>query len=207
MHEAAFANAALPRKVVVLKLPLKPYCIAHELWLISRNNPFVCGGIIERRHVEQAVLVCHHSHEEIQRMDSDWLLSLKISIWSRRIRKENTALAVADFKNYLAANTTHPKTEEIPSDKTTRAPGAPFIQRLLHFLMFKMKMTESAAMNYPYGLAVWHYSAVAESEEAIMIPNATEIETGSLIESAIEFEKQGLSPGEALKMAQAKGGK
>ena len=42
MHELFFADAARPTPCVVLRLPLRPYAIGHELRLLARRNPFLC---------------------------------------------------------------------------------------------------------------------------------------------------------------------
>jgi hypothetical protein len=41
MHDEAFADSVRPAPCVILRLPMRPYSIGHELLLYRRRNPFV----------------------------------------------------------------------------------------------------------------------------------------------------------------------
>lgn len=192
MYEAAFANAALPPKSFILKLSLLTYSIGHEIRLLARNNPFVCGGEIQRKHLIEAVLICHHDWQATEGMDKDWLLRFKIKIWLHRIRNENIELAIADFKNYLAANSTSPPTQDAPSETSQRARGAPFVQRLIQFLILVMGKTELEALNYSYGLAVWHFCCYGEENGGMIIPNASEDNFEKMVSYSELLQTQGM---------------
>lgn len=215
MHEAAFAHAALPRRAVILKLPMRVYSNAHELWLWRRGNPFVTdtlkGGhqTIERRHLVEAALICCHTHAELMRIEEDWLLWFKTKIWRWRIRKilasdDLTALAIAEFRIYRAEGCSEPATLEARQNgkiEHQRAAGAPFILRLLQFVMLVLGKTEAEALAYPHGLSVWHYCAHYEREGALRIQNADEQSADNEINRAKYYVAQGLEPGEALRKA------
>lgn len=202
MHETAFANAMLPRRAAVLKMPLRPYSLGHEIWLTSRNNPLAIGGEPSRIHIQQAVLICCLTHEELLKLETDWLLSMKVWVWKRRIRKEDTARAIAEFKNYMAAGSTEPETLSVPSQgESSHRPGAPFILRLLQFLVFKKGMSEADAMDYPLGLAKWHYCAYWESEAGLRIKNEDDYKSERIMRRSEELVAAGMELGDAFRTA------
>lgn len=175
MHEAAFSEAAKPSQWEVLKLPMFRYSIGHEIELHRVKSPFVIGGPLTREKLIEAVLICHHSQAQLDKPDR--LFRFKCKVWGWRIRKENIQLAIADFQNYRAAGSSEPPTDEMPCQgQPERPPGAPFVLRLLQFVMFKMGKSEAEAADYPLGLAKWHYAAYYEGEKGIKIKNAHDYE-------------------------------
>lgn len=190
MHEAAFAQAAWPRKAVILKLPLKDFSNVHALWLERLKNPLLTGENVERRHVIEAVMICCHTYEELLALDYDPLLRIKSKIWGWRIRNEDFALAAAELRNYIAEGSTEPIIDDVlRAGESQRSPGSPFILRLIQFLILKLGKTESEAMNYKCGLAKWHYCGYWESEGSLRVKNEGEMEFDRFVaeQEAIKF--------------------
>lgn len=172
MHEAALAQAALPAPTMILGLEMRPYSIGHEIWLIRQENPLVIGGEPEPRHVREAALICCETWKGALAMRKDWLIVPKLKLWKWRTRKENLALAMADFYNYRRGGCLNFKTE--PSGRpgqATRLLGAPFLIRLIQFLVSTLRKTEEEVMDYPIGLAQMHYSAWLETEGCLQVYN------------------------------------
>lgn len=201
MHDEAFANAFMPRRARVLQIPLRHYSLAHEIWLISRNNPILSrGGNIRREDIIQAVLICAHTHAQLLKLDTDIFLGWKIRIWRRRLRAEDFALALAAFEEYRAAGSTEPPTLEVAGEKG-HPPGAPFVLQLLQFLMQRMHLSETAALDYPFGLAKWHYCAHWESEQSLRIKNASDFSCERIFRRSDELVAGGMDINQAFRIA------
>lgn len=172
MHEAAFAKAALPAPAVILGLPMRPYSIGHELWLTRQKNPLAGQGDCSRAQLEEAALVCSESWAGAREMNRDWLMIPKIKLWKWRMRKESTARAVELFRNYRAEGSiTFPNESPNRGGQASRIPGAPFLLRLIRFLMDQNRLKESECLDYPLGLAHMHYCAYWESQGALEVYN------------------------------------
>src|SRR5688572_32977901 len=100
MHELFLARAALPAPTVCLGMLLRPYSLAHELWLIREHNALVgvqpsgCPDTLKRelqRELQQAlpaaVLICSQTWAQLRTMRGDHLLGLKLWIWNRRTKQ------------------------------------------------------------------------------------------------------------------------
>src|SRR2546426_11127910 len=90
MHEALLSRAALPAPAIVLGLRLRPFSLGHYLWLereqISDLQISNLKSAIES--LPAAVLICSQSWTQLTRVPGfDPLLSLKMWLWGRAIRK------------------------------------------------------------------------------------------------------------------------
>ena len=208
MHEPALARAALPAPVVCLGMLLRPYSLGHELWLIRESNAALRGSI---DGLPAAVLICSQDWDELRRMRSDHFLGLKLWIWECRMkRKEGDFLRglsrifankksalirgnsrkallekeLATFLAYRAEGLLElPISQVARSDRAMpRLPGCPFILRLQQWLMTHFHLTESAAWDYPVGLAKMRWAAHWEQEGGLDIYNAHEAESDAQIE-------------------------
>jgi len=181
MHEAALAQAALPAPTVCFGLELRPYSIGHELFLIREHNPILLVGpadadrsIVKTRDLAEAVLICCQSFEECKRMHSDWLIGLKLGLWRRRAEKMNPELQLQAFLDYRASGSLEfPITERVTCGANPgRPPGAPFLLRLHQFLVTRLNKSESAAWDYPLGLAKMQWLTYWELEGSVNIYNS-----------------------------------
>ena len=113
MHDLALADAARPTPAVILKLPMLPYSIGHELLLQQSRNPiigerdFFDGLPLEQQFyaVMKSALIC----------SQDWQQNNKVGFFTvfnrhgrRKIRNENYSLAIANFRNYRESGSTFP---------------------------------------------------------------------------------------------------
>ena len=181
MHDAAFASAALQSPVTILKLALRPYSVGHELWLQAENNPLnslqepLPNSRILGRHVVEAVWICAHSWRELRSMHQAWLTPFKIAAWRRRNRGADLAPAAADFQNYRRAGSTAPPMG--PIDGAGRDLGGPPLAGITQFLLeSRLALSADEAMDFPLGLAYWHYAVHREGKGALKILNAGEME-------------------------------
>jgi hypothetical protein len=177
MYETAFAKAATPAPVSILGLPLRPYSVGHELFLIGRNNAFVCDRPPGTTDLIEAALVCAHSWEEIH-APAPWL-TVKTAMWRWHVRKQlaNPMEWILTFYLYRHNGSTvpHHQPPGLAANETPgREPGAPFLLRLIQFLMFNLDLTEPEAMDYKLGLAQWHACAFWEAQGGLRIQNREE---------------------------------
>lgn len=206
MHDEAFADATRPTPACVLCLPLLDYSIGHEVLLLRRRNPIVLlspahffdlSDQEQARAIMEAVWICANTWRENRRQPFAWL---KIRIWGWKIRNANFSLAIAEFRNYLDAGRTLPPL--LPCDDNQgRLCGAPFLARLIQYLVRHMKKTEEEAMDYPFGQAQFHYFTHAENEGALRIKNADEVDFENYCEEQDAIEAARLAAEEAKKEA------
>lgn len=179
MHEPLLALAAIPAPVAVLGMPLRPYSLGHELYLIREGNPLSAGSPAATRFdLTQAVLICCQSWAESRRMHQDPLMRLKLWLWHRRARKMDTQKELRAFLDYQQSGSLEFKVDDTarPDRESPRLPGAPFILRLHAFLMERLRITEAEAWDYHYGLAVMRWEAHWEQEGGLYIYNAHDAE-------------------------------
>ncbi len=175
MHEPLLSMAALPAPVAVLGMPLRPYSLGHELYLIREGNPLAAGSPHANRFdLTQAVLICCQSWEESRLAHRDPLIRLKLWAWNRRARKLDTQTELKAFLDYQQSGTLEFKIDDTarPDRESPRLPGAPFLLRLHAFLMERLRINEAQAWDYHYGLAVMRWEAHWEQEGGLYIYNA-----------------------------------
>src|SRR5579864_7173484 len=102
MHESLLAQAVLPAPTIILGRLMRPYSLGHELFLFREGNPLVSGGsaTATRADLAQGVLICMQSFEECRRMNSDWLLALKMWLLEVTTRKHPLQRNLMAFDDY-----------------------------------------------------------------------------------------------------------
>lgn len=180
MHEAALAQAALPVPSRILRLPLLPYSLGHELFLIRCGNPLVCLSEPEfdqlpiARQIEAislAALACCQTWRENTTQRHRWLW-----LWHFLNRRANWALAIADFRNYREAGGLAFKAE-LPSGEHTgpvRFLGAPELLILYQFILAHIPASQwptPCAWDFPLSLARMHKQCADEQAGGLEIYN------------------------------------
>jgi len=176
MHEPALARAAMPAPTVCLGMLLRPYSLGHELWLLRENCAALRGAA---EGLSTAVLICCQSWDQLATMRGDRLLSLKLWLWRRRARKLDATVELAKFLSYRNAGFDEfPLSQVIrpTGSDARRLPGAPFILRLQQWLMQDLGLGESAAWDYPVGLAKMRWATHWEEQGGLNVQNAHEAE-------------------------------
>lgn len=179
MHEAQFSEAVRPDMQAVLRLPLLPYSIGHEILLMRLGNPLVTMGAEsfkelplkhQRSALIRAVLVCYRNWKGNQRPER-WLW-----LWGWFCKKCDTAKEVEKFQAYRKAGINQFQTKKMP-----RTPGAqyhyfgsPEIAMLLLFVQ-QHRLHEMHGIGSPYdfpiSLARMLHQADAESRGEIWVQN------------------------------------
>lgn len=187
MHEAALARAAAPAQAVVLGMLLRPLSLGHVLYFHREEiHKEISSGKLSANHLSTAVLICCQSWDQLKSMRSDWLLSLKLWIWKRRtaraeFKHSKSVGAVGSyfrseaekFLSYVAEGSI-----DLPLSDTPRADvakgrpmGSPFILSVHSWIVEHLRLTESQAWDYPYGLGRMRFACHAESQGHIDIYN------------------------------------
>jgi hypothetical protein len=186
MHEYIFTDAAIPTPVECLNVPLAPYSVRHELILLRHRSPFLCQSEAEFNaltHPEQvfaimlAVQTC-----AAKRIWFPWL-------WRKFIRREDYPLAIAEFRNYLAAGrallpTLSPSVKEDADayeianngEKMTsgRSLGAPLLAQLINFGIREFRLSYDDVLDTPLAHLANLYFAHLESNSCMSIENGAE---------------------------------
>lgn len=181
MHAAALARAALPAPTVILGMLMRPYSLGHELYLIREGSPLVGDSIfadVNFGHLRTAVFICCQTWDENRRAPFDMLIKFKLWLWERRIKKAVLPIEIEKFRAYRREGSQEFPPSDIvrPDREQGRLPGAPFLLRLQQWLMLRLGLSESAAWDYPYGLAQMRFAAYWEDEGCYEVKNEHEAE-------------------------------
>ena len=213
MHELSFCDALRPVPACVLKIPLAPYSLGHEALLLSRRNALLlqteadCNALpLDQQifHLREAVWLCSDPASHRSRLEQPGVLCLglrwdmfKRRLWHRRQRTltvADYALALADFRNYLAAgrnllpalspaDAEDAEAYEIANlgDKLEggRAGGTPFIAQLITFALateLPRKLHVRDWQDLPYAVVGNLYFTHLENEGRLAIENYREAE-------------------------------
>lgn len=201
MHETTFTDALLPAAVSVLRLPLKPYSLGHEILLLRQRNVFLTQTESQfnalppdeqNRQLRMAVVICSNSWADNHRR----MRGLKL--WGWLVRKAVYPLEIASFRIYLAEayetvfRTLNQKSEEdvraddICADAAGyeamhkmrgRALGAPLIARLLQFVITDRMFVNcgyATPYDFPYAAAMNFYLAYLEGQGSARIDGEAE---------------------------------
>jgi hypothetical protein len=174
MHEPLFSRAALPAPAAVCGIPLRPYSLGHELFLIRELNPFVTGEEVLPGDLMQAVWVCSSTFEECRDAHASWLYLLKVWLVSRRIKKCDFKSETTAFRAYRADGSLEFKLSEIATPNnapTPRPAGAPWLLRLHQFMVSQYRLTISQAWDFPLGEAKMRWASFWEQEGGLNIYN------------------------------------
>ena len=186
MHEFAFTDAAIPTPVECLNVPLAPYSVRHEMILLRHRSPFLCQSETEFNaltHPEQvfaimlAVQTC-----AAKRIWFPWL-------WRKFIRREDYPLAIAEFRNYLAAgrallpalssaNKADADAYEMANNGEKmiagRALGAPLLAQLINYGIREFRLSYDDVLDTPLAHLANLYFAHLESNGCMFIENGAE---------------------------------
>jgi hypothetical protein len=193
MHDLAFADAARPTPVVVLKLPLRDYSLGHELLLLQSRNPLLCASETEFNDlphrnqvmaIRNAVWICSNTWEQ---NEFEWFSASKAKIWSWLSKRSNIPLAIAEFRNYLATGRQLLPTPSVddylaangisPEHRPEgRCYGRPWLAGLYNFIAPQWRGSNSP-WNCGFGFAGMLYQAHLESVGGYFIENDRELET------------------------------
>jgi hypothetical protein len=173
MHEPLFAQAALPAETTICGVPLRPYSLGHELYLIREKSPLLFGGEALPPDLFQAIWICGSTWNEMQRPGYlDWL---KLWIIDRRVRKcGDCAEEIEAFLQYRANGCLEFPLSEIAkpsSGPSPRQAGAPFIGRLHHFLVTQYRLSIAEAWDFRCGEAKMRWMTHWEQEGGLDIYN------------------------------------
>lgn len=183
MSDTAFAEAARPRPRVILRLPLMPYSLGHEIILQSQENLILAPeGYFNKYAPEiqcsaliKAVLVCSRTWQQNSKPDK-WL-----NLWGWTIRNQNFPLAIADFRNYRTEGSSFPKIKPAEDANEGRTLGASFLSRLTDYASSRFG---SDCFDQPLGMLQWMYFAEAEQNGSCRIENERERQIREEIEAA-----------------------
>ena len=198
MHEIVFAKSAMPERVTVLNLLMRPYSIGHELLLQGRTNPLVTYSRASFRELPEkeqrgklfsAAFICERTWTENQR-PIRWMAT------TIHFRRHLATLAeVEKFQDYRAAGMQEFPT--VPMPKVPHAPyhyfGAPEMARLLLFVTrngLHRELGFETPCDFPLGLARQLYLTQTEVEGNQWVQNFQDAEIQAEREEA-EAKGQG----------------
>jgi hypothetical protein len=204
MHEPLLSQAALPAPVSVCGIPLRPYSLGHELFLIRERNGFMFDFDEQGRRkktlpevfhadIFEAVWICSSTFEECRSAYSSWLYLPKLWLLKRKVQKCDVAAEAQAFRDYRdSGNLEFPMSDIREPSKgkdAARTPGAPFILRLNQFLITHCRKTEEQAWDYPVGLAKMRWAALWEQEGGLRLYNEENAKIDAMLSAATEEAK------------------
>ncbi len=193
MSDKAFADSARPRPSTILRIPLLPYSLGHEITLLASANLLLLpdedfNGVeieLQVSSIIRAVSTCSRTWKQNQAADK-W-----VKLWLWTIRNADYRLAIADFRNYRTEGSTFPRCrskECEDSQSKGRSLGSPFLARLA---AYGEKVFGERAYDMPLGQLQWMYFADMEAEGSVHVENAEEKATREQLADAMtEIEKE-----------------
>lgn len=175
--ELDYLQAAFPERFRLLGRPLRPFSLGHLHLLRWLGNAYVqADGKPGPGDLIQGVFVCSRSYEDALAALEAPGLQLRLRLWGWSCGKRfSMSEKMRVFGRYIEEGSQPPDLHE--NDGDGRHPGAPLIQRVRVRLMTQFGMSYSAAMNYPWRLALHDYFAGYEMEERAKLLNKDEAET------------------------------
>lgn len=214
MHELSFADAARQTPAVVLNLPLAEYSIGHELLLLRARNALVVSSpeefskldfVMQLHAIREAVWICSDPFSVREKFERPAFINWRFR-WNEWKRKRwvkwldnsnllpmDYALAVAEFRNYLASAHPHipgpgPHAVDVlyPDEQAKgRGMGQPMVLSLYHFVITLPKEERpKCAWDFPYGMATWLFFSKMESLGNYRIENFEERDEQSVMDEA-----------------------
>lgn len=166
--EGAFLHAALPEPVTILRHPLQPYSLGHEIILRRIGSPFLAasGRFTEEEWKAKfftAIFVCSRSWTAATAGLLDEALP-KYFLKMRKVAgKFDLQSKIGEFIDYLRAGRTCPEYRKIRKrgfDTVTL--DTPLLARLHFFAVSECGMSNAEAMDCPFGLLHWLYCVALE---------------------------------------------
>lgn len=168
----------------ILRLPMRPYALGHELILLQQRNPllFLTPDEFVKLPIEQriasimgAAIVCSLTWNKNQRKISG------LRFWGWLNRNSDWPAAVSLFREYRSAGSTHPKLtekeiDEIENGKNDgRMLGGDLMTRLTNYCVDRyQRFGFQTPFDFPFGLALHLYFTDLEIEGRIHIENESE---------------------------------
>lgn len=198
MHDSAFAATARQGSAVILRLPMRPYSIGHELLLLAQQNPLLyareyfdnLSPALQRLAVIRAALVCYRTWNQNQQPERH------LRLWGWRIRKDDFALAIAEFRNYRAAGSACPPTPTKENYKIAAGKpdaefgrefgGCYYAKLVAHFSRGGMfsALGHETAFDVPLGFANYVYLSELELDGMALIENEREAQVAAEMDEA-----------------------
>lgn len=181
MNDEAFADAARPTPRAILRLPMLPYSIGHELILQAERNPLLAvpsdfnsiPDVLQRAAIFRAVLVCSRTWEENERC-ARWPF-----LWAWFAKRSNIPLAVAEFRTYRNDGSTCPYLSTLERN-SPRSLGSPIMALLLNYAEDRYGRK---AIDMPLGYIAWKFYAHLEMDGACNVENEQEADIRQQIEA------------------------
>jgi hypothetical protein len=199
MHEPLLAQAALPAPVRICGIPLAPYSLGHELFLIRENSPFIFGGTVLPQDLFEAVWICSGSFDDCRRAPHTWTYLLKLWLLKRRIaRCDNFEREAESFRQYRESGTLEFPISELPrpgeSGPPPRPAGAPYLLRLHDFVCWRYRLSLSEGWDFPAGEAKMRWATYWEEEQGLSIYNYHDAEFDRFVAQQEAKKKERLCP-------------
>jgi hypothetical protein len=180
MHDLALADAARPAPVRILRLPMFPYSIGHEITLLSQRNPLLFDAPLKQpmTAIIQAALICSRTWRQQGRRERN------MRLWGWLIRKSDPNAEIAAFHAYRAAGSSCPPspTQEnyeiangLEHEEQGRAFGGSHLARLLAYAATVHRaLGHETPYDVPMGLANHLYLSELELAGNVRIENERE---------------------------------
>lgn len=187
MNDTHFSDAIRPIPWYVHGKPLLTYSLGHDLLLLRVRSPFLLSspadfaalpGAQQIFHIDQAVDICSNTWKQNQGEPLVWLKEKILHFRRRKYTRDDYALAIADFHNYLNAGRAVPRlSKRIPErdEKPGRELGSPLLAQL-HKFVLELPDREGSPWDFSFSEAAWRYFMALETEGCVNIENASERE-------------------------------
>lgn len=179
--ERQFLSALFPPTPKILGRKLLPYSVGHYCLLKQLGNVFVeprddIEGVDIAASALQAVAICSRKWLQAQSFINGRAMFLKMVIWGASFRKTDWEIVSKTIREYMIEGCAFPDLKE-PEGKPLYV-GTPFIVRLAAWLQSSpgMGLTVSAAMDFPFNLAVRYFLAHEEASRNVALMTQDEID-------------------------------
>ena len=153
---ADYLAAAYPEPTTLLGQRLRPFSLGHMEMLTRFRNAYVTsGGVPSLDDLSFGVFVCCQTWREGQDALEAGDLPVKLKAWGRKLPPFDFETKSEAFVRYLLDGSTPPQTmqEEGGGEST----GVSLLQDVRLVLCGELGYTREAAMDCPWGLALWDY--------------------------------------------------
>lgn len=187
--EANYYRQADPIRRRCLKQTLDPFSIGHAHLLATIESPFAPTAWDPESQtftkLMEAVFVCAHPYAAAKAaLRSPWVY-WRFIVWGWRCGRVDGLLEREILRRHILEATALPET----AAGGGRDLGAPALLLLWQHLRFERGMSETEAMDCPYGKAAWDFLGFWEKRKGLEICNATEREMIRMTREAIAEAK------------------
>lgn len=157
---ALLLKAAADKPPRCLGLQLRPYSLGHDIILSALDNSFLKAER-DLNDLFIGVFICAHCWDEWKTVRRAWWLPLFLKLWGWHLRKRDFRKDCEIFESYLQSGYYCPDIN-VPVGQRRSGTAMPWQQRLKIFLMIKLHMTESEALNRPLALSNMDWATAGE---------------------------------------------